>query len=79
MARIDSDEGICFRGWSLCALADGGKTWRHAAKVRLSFALNPFLEERGGAAVVEMVIDHYNPPDFPCPPGGCPQHPRDDY
>ncbi len=50
-----------------------------------SFEGRPFeywralLEERSGATVVEMITDHLNPPDFPCPPEGCPQHPRDDY
>ena len=38
-----------------------------------------FLEERGGAAVIELIADHLNPPDFPCPPEGCPQHPYDEY
>jgi hypothetical protein len=89
-ARIASDDRICFRGWSLRELADGGTTWRLATmayRIRSGETFEgqsfeywrAFLEERGGAAVVEMITDHYNPPDFPCPPGGCPQHPCDAY
>lgn len=93
-ARIDLDGSISFRAYTLPADGDG-LTWRPATVDHraVAYRIRPgenfesasfeywraFLEERGGAAVVEMVTDHINPPCFPCPPEGCPQHPADDY
>jgi hypothetical protein len=93
-ARIELDGSIRFAAWACCPLAGGGSAWRPAtegfrAVVRHvrpgesfegeSFAYwRAFLEERGGAAVVEMVTVHEHPPCLPCR-GGCPQHPSDDY
>jgi hypothetical protein len=90
-----NDGAIRFAAWACYPLADGGSAWRpttvdYRAVVSYlrpgenfegeSFAYwRAFLEERGGAAVIDMVTDHVNPPCFPCPPEGCPQHPRDDY
>jgi hypothetical protein len=93
-ARIDLDGAIRFAAWACYPLADGGSVWRpaivdHRAVVSYvrpgeTFEGESFnywrahLEERGGAAVVEMVIVHEHPPCFPCR-GDCRQHPADDY
>jgi hypothetical protein len=93
--QIDLDGSIHFAAWACYPLTDGGSAWRPAtgdyravtSHIRPGeiFEGESFdywrahLEARGGATVVEMITDHDNPPDFPCPPGGCPQHPRDDY
>jgi hypothetical protein len=92
-ARVDLDGSISFRAYTLPADGDG-LTWRpatvdHRAVV---YRIRPgenfenqsfeywraFLEERGGAAIVETVIVHEHPPCFPCR-GDCRQHPADEY
>lgn len=93
--QIDIDGSIRFAAWACYLLADGGSAWRPAtegyravtSRIRPgdTFEGESFdywrahLEARGGAAIVEMITDHINPPCFPCPPEGCPQHPADDY
>ena len=88
-AYIDDDGAIIIRGRSEYLDGQDGRPLGEGPLERIRpgdelmgqpFAYwTAFLEERGGAADIEMVSDHLNPPDFPCPPEGCPRHPRDDY